>query len=86
MKLMQLIINIRISNSTAKLLFFHLTFVHYCNITSLYQGADKSLARSGRKQVRKYVRDARYFNKIETQAVINILFLQGKLPKEIHAF
>jgi len=35
-----------------------------------YQGADKSLARPGRKQARKHVRDARDFNNIETRAVI----------------
>ena len=29
--------------------------------------------------------DARNFNNIETQAVIKFFFLQGKLPKEIHA-
>ena len=51
----------------------------------LYRGADKSLARPGRKQARKHVRDARDFNKIETRAVIKFLFLQGKAPKEIHA-
>ena len=34
-------------------------------------GADKSLARPGRKQARNYVRDARDFNNIETRAVIN---------------
>jgi len=49
------------------------------------RGADKFLARPGRKQVRKYVREARDFNKIETRAVIKFLFLQGKAPKEIHA-
>ena len=43
-----------------------------------YRGADKSLARPGRKQARKHVRDARDFNNIETPAVI-------KAPKEIHA-
>ena len=48
-----------------------------------YRGADKSLARPGRKQARKHVRDARDFNN-ETRAVINF-FLQGKAPKEIHA-
>ena len=51
----------------------------------LYQGADKSLARPGRKQVRKHVRYAIDFNKIETRAVIKLFFLQGKAPKEIHA-
>jgi len=50
-----------------------------------YRGADKSLARPGREQTRKQVRDARDFNKIETRAVIKFLFLQGKAPKEIHA-
>jgi len=45
-----------------------------------------SLARPGRKQAWTYVRDARDFNNIETQAVITIFFLlQGKAPKEIHA-
>ena len=53
--------------------------------TLKYRGADKSLARPGRKQARKHVRDARDFNKIETRAVIKFLFLQSKAPKEIHA-
>ena len=50
-------------------------------------GADKSLVRPGRKQARKYVRDARDFNNIEKRAVIKFffIFLQGKAPKEIHA-
>jgi hypothetical protein len=51
----------------------------------LYRGADKPLARPGRKQARKHIRDARYFNKIEMRAVIKFLFLQGKAPKEIYA-
>jgi len=51
----------------------------------MYQGADKSLARPGRKQAWKHVRDPRDFNNIETRAVIKLLFLQGKAPKEIHA-
>jgi len=51
-----------------------------------YRGADKSLARPGKKQARKHVRDARDFNNIETRAVIKFFFfLQGKAPKEIHA-
>jgi len=33
------------------------------------RGAEKSLARPGRKQARKHVRDARDFNNIETRAV-----------------
>jgi hypothetical protein len=51
-----------------------------------YRGADKSLARPGRKQSRKHVRDALDFNNIETRAVIKFFFFfQGKAPKEIHA-
>ena len=50
-----------------------------------YRGADKSLARPGRKQARKHVRDGRDFNNIETRAVIKPPPLQGKAPKEIHA-
>ena len=44
-----------------------------------------SLARPGRKQARKHVRDARDFNNIETRAVKFIPPLQGKAPKEIHS-
>jgi len=53
----------------------------------MHRGADKSLARLGRKEARKQVRDARDFNNIETLAVIKFFFffLQGKAPKEIHA-
>ena len=51
----------------------------------MYRGADKSLARPGRKQARKNVRDARDFNNMETRAVIKFFLLQGKAPKEIHA-
>ena len=52
----------------------------------LYRGADKSLARPGMKQARKHVRDARGFNNIETLSVKFFFSLQGKAPKEIHAF
>jgi len=48
-----------------------------------YQGADRSLARPGKKQSRKHLRDALDINNIETRAVIEF-FLQGKAPKEIH--
>jgi len=51
----------------------------------MYRGADKSLARPGKKEARKHLRDARDFNNIETRAVIRFFFLQGKAPKEIHA-
>ena len=40
----------------------------------MYQGAVKSLARPGRKQARKHVREARDFNNIETRAVIKFIF------------
>ena len=56
------------------------------SINTLYRGADKSLARPGRKQARKHVRDVRDFNNIETRVVIKFFFfLQGNTPKEIHA-
>jgi len=38
------------------------------------RGADKPLARPGRKQTRKHVRDARDFNNIVTRAVIKFYF------------
>ena len=50
-----------------------------------YRGADTSLARTGMKQARKHVRNARDFNNIETRAVIMFFLLQGKASKEIHA-
>jgi len=54
---------------------------------SIYPGADKSLARPGRKQARKRVSDARDFNNTKTRAVIKFpsTLRQGKAPKEIHA-
>jgi hypothetical protein len=52
---------------------------------STYRGAKKSLARPGRKQPRKHVKDAHDFKKIETRDIIKFLFLQGKAAKEIHA-
>jgi len=54
-------------------------------IRKIYRGADKSLARPGRKQARKHVGDVLDFNSIETQATIRCLFVQGKAPKEIDA-
>jgi len=51
----------------------------------IYRGAEKSLGRPRRKEARKHVRYACDFNNIETRALINFLFLQGKAPKEIHA-
>jgi len=40
----------------------------------IYWSADKSLARPGRNQARKHVRDGRDFNNIETRAFINFFF------------
>ena len=56
-----------------------------CKSNKYYRDAGKSLARPGRKQALKHVRDMRDFNNIETRAVIKYFFLQGKVPKEIHA-
>ena len=64
----------------------HVCPAAFCVVVHLYRDADKSLARPGRKQARKHVRDARDFNNIETRAVVRFFFfLQGKAPKEIHA-
>jgi len=49
-----------------------------------YRGADKSLARPGRKQARKHVRDPRDFNNIDKRAVKFFFPLQGKALKKIH--
>ena len=51
----------------------------------MHRGADRSLARPGRKQARKHVRNARNFNNIETRAVKFPPPAQGMAPKEIHA-
>ena len=59
--------------------------IHSLSFICSYRGANKSLVRPGRKQARNHVRDARDFNNIETRAVINFFFLQGKAPKEIQA-
>ena len=64
---------------------FHEKIYVYIYIYTHTRGTDKSLARPGRKQARKHVRDARDFNKIEARAVIKFVFLQGTAPKEIHA-
>ena len=61
------------------------TCVLHITKPTTYRDADKSIARPGRKQARKHVRDARDFNNIETRSVIKLFFLQGKAPKEIQA-
>ena len=50
--------------------------------TGYYLGADKSLARPGRKQARKHVRDAREFNNIETLAIIKFFFFPARQGAE----
>ena len=50
----------------------------------MYLDVDKSLARPGRIEARKYVRDARDFNNMEDRSVKFFIFLQVKAPKEIH--
>jgi len=49
----------------------------------VYRGADKSLARTGRKQARKHIRNARFQQ--HRDASCQIFSLQGKAPKEIQA-
>jgi len=55
-----------------------------CNLikNTSYLGADKSLARPGRKQARKHVRDGRDFNKIETRSVIKFFFFPARQGAE----
>ena len=51
-----------------------------------YRDADKSLARPGRKQAQKHVRDEREFKQNRDASCHQVTFLlQGKEPKEIHA-
>jgi len=54
------------------------TAIRRCN----YRGVDKSLARPGRKQARKHVRDASDFNNIETRAVIKFFFFPARQGAE----
>ena len=51
----------------------------------LYQGADKSLARPGRKQARKHVRRRERFQQHRDASYQVFSVLQYKAPKEIHA-
>jgi len=51
-----------------------------------YGGADKPLARPGRKQARKHVRDLARFQQHRAASCLQVFFsLQDKVPKEIHA-
>ena len=51
-----------------------------------FRGADKSLARPGRKQARKHVRDARDFNNIETQSIIIFFFCKAMRRRKFTPF
>jgi len=51
----------------------------------IYRGADKSLARSGRKQARKHVGRTRFQQHRDANYHQVFFSLQGKAPKEIHA-
>ena len=51
----------------------------------VYRDADKFLARPGRKQARKHVRDARFQQHRDASCQAFFFFLQGKTPKKIHA-
>jgi len=48
--------------------------VSYCKTWIWYRGVDKSLARPGRKQAWKHVRDVHSLNSIKTQAVTEFFF------------
>jgi len=58
-------------------------YVHYSRLNMeeqiQMQGVDNSLARPGRKQARKHVRDASDFNNIETRVVIKFLYFFSPL-------
>jgi len=55
-------------------------------IMHLYWGSGKSLARLGRKQARKHVRDARDFNNIETRAVIKFFSCKARRRRKFTLF
>ena len=56
-----------------------------CESVEVYgytRGADKSLARPGRKQARKHIRDVHDFNNIDTRAFIKIFFFPSRQDAE----
>jgi len=55
----------------------------YCTI--MYWGADKSLARPGKKEAQKHVRTRAISTTSRRELSSSYFFLQGKAPKEIHA-
>jgi len=58
----------------------------YQSYWHLYRGADKTLARPGRKQAQKHIRDALDFNHIETRAVIKFLFCKASRRRKFTQF
>jgi len=68
-------------------LSLYCSFVFYSsNPICAYWGVDKSLVRQGRQQARKYVRDARDFNNIDTRTVKFLSPSQSKAQKKIRNF
>jgi len=62
-----------------------LSYMKYLMLTDLYthyRSADKSLARPGRKQAQKYIRDARDLNNIEMRAAIKFFFFPASQGAE----
>jgi len=51
-----------------------------------YRGADTSLARPGRKHIRKLARDACDFNNIDTQTIIKFFFYKAKCRRKLTPF
>ena len=54
-------------------------------VIKIIPGADKSLARPGRKQARKHVRPRAILTTPRRELSSSFFFLQGKASKEIHA-
>ena len=54
--------------------------------TDPYRGADKSLARLGRKQARKHVRDARDFNNIEFASCHQVFSCKARRRRKFRSF
>ena len=67
---------------------FYLLSVMYsccnCDSVNVLPGADKSLARTGRKQARKHVRDAHDFNNVETRGADKSLARTGRKQARKH--
>jgi len=73
-------------SATRNVLYFLAYQENVVHKLQLYRGADKSLARPGRKQARKHVSDARDFNNIETRAVIKFFFCKARRRRKLRHF